>query len=185
MANLSKMQKENSKRQTVLSKLFVQCSSLVKRWVKHLHNNNPLLEIEARRRVLERYIGTKVRGIWNATYERTKMERILQSGKRGKESQGSGKDEERISQRSNTRDVERKKLALLFKSEDFKLFREWLEREESLCLSQLVSPTAKPNSDMSYQDYTWFLRGEINAYLKIRAKIERELTYLAKKEVQE
>lgn len=172
-------------------KLFsLQVSNLQRYWDKarerlFLQKRDTQLEITSGRRNLRRHTYQKARRIWSTIYERTRLEKILQSRKRSEEIERirRSKNEAFEGRDSSTRQREERRITLakLFEREDFKLFVEWLASKEDETLNQLVIPTAKPNSEMSYENYSWYLRGELNAYLQIRSKIESDIFFKNKK----
>lgn len=196
MADLSKMRKKNSLRQTILSKLFVQYTLLSKR-LKHIFfSKNSQLEAKHRRCLNPRSFDKTIKRIWNSIYERSKVERLLQKRVGSQTEKGSGTDEERTSEGRYSRvgkgkeeskiEEHKKKIALanIFSNPDFQYFIEYLSKEEELALNELVTPITKPQN-VSYNEYSWFKRGEINCFNHIRSFIQSILIYKNKSLIKE
>lgn len=150
---------------------------------RYLQKRNSFLEAKHRRRNYLRHLGEKTRGIWDSIYERTKVEAILRSRKRSEKGSRVQPNKEDFAEGGDKRAIERERLGNLFSSKDFKLFISWLQKEESFSLDQLIIPTAKPNSEMSYENYSWFLRGQLDIFIKIRNKIESDILFVNKKKI--
>lgn len=169
---------------------FLQMPNLQRYWNKirnkfFLSKRNLFVETSPGRCNPIRYSYEKARRIWDAVYERTGLEKILQSREGSKETAGIPRSQKAFIEGRDTgvseRERKRARLAKLFESEDFKLFLDWLIAKEDEALNQLVVPTAKPNSEMGYENYSWYLRGELNAYLQIRSKVESDIYFKNKK----
>ena len=92
---MSQMQKKDSRRKTILSTLPFQ-HWIMGAWGKFwgLFKKNTNVEVKYGRFHFLRTFNQAVVNLWNTVYERSKMERVLQSGTRGKKTEGSRETKE-------------------------------------------------------------------------------------------
>lgn len=146
-------------------------------------NRNSKLETGSRRRFTSRHYYETIRRIWRAAYERVSVEGILQSRARIKETATNEEGNSRGSRRGDRRGGKRGgdgekfiRLAKLFESRDFGTFIELLSKQESLLLEELRSPVNK-NKELTFDEYSWFLRGKLESYEDVRQIITEVVKY--------
>lgn len=174
---------------------------MFKKWLQSItvffRKKNSHLATKFGRRFPSRFINQTVVGVWRTLYERTGLEKFLQSTPRGQtpstilsktKTTDTGGNKGGVGQSINSLTQEEeeikkrekiKRLNRLFESESFKEFIEFLQEAEAFDLEELVRPTLK-KENLSFDQYSFLLRGRLEVYEAIREKI-KEVKSLAKK----
>lgn len=161
-----------------------------------LYKQNPKLEIKFGRRFPKGFINETIKRVWSAVYERSGLEKILRSTPRGQTPSSVLSKTKTTDKRSVQRDVRRNaplsdeekeierkekilRLNALFNNKAFNEFLEMIKEREALDLEELVKPVLK-NDKITYDQYSFLLRGRLEAYEAIR-EIIKEVKSLAEK----
>ena len=152
------MQKENSKRKSILSALFFQYRTLGKRWLSWFHNlnkPNPEVETSSRRYDIRGSIDSFTERVWDAIKKPRRMDELLRKqSTRAEKNEGVQRKQEEVDRRNS-------RLSRLSKTEGWEvdvvgMLRQWV----NFCYMNLRFPEARKDK-VSLDYYVGFQNGAL------------------------